>query len=1558
METRPAWASNYVGIPYRDRGRDRDGVDCWGLVRLVYADRFGVILPDYLGDYVTAENSTEIAPIVAVEAASKRWAQAGAPRVGDVGVFRILGAEGHVGVYVGDSRMIHSLAGVGSVEERVDSPLWIPRLAGWYRYAGPVIVKTSRSIFAGQIQTAEVEEGASIVEMIIGGGLDPQTPGLRVYVGDAEVPREHWPMVRPRAGRRVTVGVVPAGGGGGAKTALRVVLTLAVVVAAIYLAPALAGAFVAGAASATQVAVATAAIGLAGTLAINALIPPPSASLSAGDSVISPTISGAGNEIRAYAAVPVVLGRHRITPPYGARPYTETVGSDQYLRCLFVAGYGPLDLSDFRIGETSIDEFDGVEIEVRNGYAGDEAHRLYPSSVFEDSLSVLLKAVDGWTVRTSRQGATEISVDITFPTGVAEVGSDGSRSTIAVGVEVEYSPTGLGAWVGVNYTAPGDVRAMDVLFRTPDVEQVGTGSATGRVAWSASGAFPDSPPDFVPSSGRFSIECRGWVKIEDAGEYRFGVDASGPVDLTIAGRSVVEWYGLHATTGGGGVPDFDPHSGEITLARGNYPFVLRFEARDAAAASLAFGWRKPGGSWEIVPAESIFASTIGQNGPDYAYRLFETSAYGSSITVEDATTDQVRRTLSWAVPSGQYDVRVRRVTPDTDSDSILDESYWTALRTITPANPIGLAGLATIALRIKATDQLNGVVDSFNVLAESIVPDYDAAAGAWVDRATQNPASLFRAVLQHRANRRRVADARLDLSTLAAWHTECEAKGFTFNAVYDFGGTVFERLSQVASMGRASFAMSDGRFSVVRDRPGLSPVQIFTPRNSRGFRGRRSFPDVPHALRVRFLNSEAGYQQDERTVYADDYDVTTATEFESIELFGCTDAALAWRVGRYFLAVAALRPETYEIDVDAEHLVCRRGDVVLVNHDAPLLGTHSGRVHQLVEDTSGRLAVVVVDAPVEMEAGKSYAIKFRTSAGEIISAGVRTDAGQRADVYLDPPLPIESSRPAIGDLFAFGERTIETRECVIKSITMGTDLSATLVLVDYAPAVHEADVGDIPPYEPGINSPPSYDAGPYAPIIDSIQSDDFVMIRDSAGVLRPRIVVRLRRVLGSARPAPHSIQARIREIISPSSRGSWSYRPVSPADAGSVDFVEVEAGRLYEVAVRYISAAGAYSAWTSADHEVVGHTRPPPDVVSFDVVRIADGTRRFSWVLGDIPPDVVGVRIKYAPAGVLVDWAAMSDLAANGGYFEGASPLDLAAPGAGEWRFGIKMVDAGGLESVNAIYVERSLGPLPADNVAVLVDGRSEGWPGEKTFCAIGNAGELFALSQSTWATLPATWADWSTWSFNPWPAIFYVHPTIDAGFLFEFEPAAIAVVDVEQVAEILFDHSEDGENWAGALNIRLYEGRTVRARFVRFACRVDASSSRPVATLYDLTLILKAPTVEEVIDNLATNLAASGYRIGVGHIFAPISSAMFAAIRSVSVSFNGSGAGWTYEIVNKAIDPGPELKIYNAAHEPADATIDIIVRGIGSADGSTTPARFGVLRFNQGSNAVLLGVV
>ena len=78
--------------------------------------------------------------------------------------------------------------------------------------------------------------------------------------------------------------------------------------------------------------------------------------------------------------------------------------------------------------------------------------------------------------------------------------------------------------------------------------------------------------------------------------------------------------------------------------------------------------------------------------------------------------------------------------------------------------PINKTGLAVTAMRIKATDQLNGVVDKFNGVVEAIIPDWNGKE--WADAKTSNPASIYRHILQGNANARPVEDERIDFSVI------------------------------------------------------------------------------------------------------------------------------------------------------------------------------------------------------------------------------------------------------------------------------------------------------------------------------------------------------------------------------------------------------------------------------------------------------------------------------------------------------------------------------------------------------------------------------------------------------------------------------------------------------------------------------------------------------------------------------------------------------------------------------------------------------------------------
>lgn len=88
-----------VGLPWSEGGRDRGGIDCWGLVRLYYMG-LGVDLPAFChrtGDF-TSLGPEELAGWVMIPQPEK---------AGDVLVYQRPRSRLHVGVYVGRGRMLH-----------------------------------------------------------------------------------------------------------------------------------------------------------------------------------------------------------------------------------------------------------------------------------------------------------------------------------------------------------------------------------------------------------------------------------------------------------------------------------------------------------------------------------------------------------------------------------------------------------------------------------------------------------------------------------------------------------------------------------------------------------------------------------------------------------------------------------------------------------------------------------------------------------------------------------------------------------------------------------------------------------------------------------------------------------------------------------------------------------------------------------------------------------------------------------------------------------------------------------------------------------------------------------------------------------------------------------------------------------------------------------------------------------------------------------------------------------------------------------------------------------
>jgi probable lipoprotein NlpC len=125
-----------MGIPFAEKGRDRKGFDCWGLVRDVYDKHCGISLPSYDKIYQSTVHDGKDISAKILEQRSKEWITVTEPLEFDVIIMRMRGLPMHVGLVTRPSFMLHCHEGVGVSHENYTSARWVNRVVGFARYAG------------------------------------------------------------------------------------------------------------------------------------------------------------------------------------------------------------------------------------------------------------------------------------------------------------------------------------------------------------------------------------------------------------------------------------------------------------------------------------------------------------------------------------------------------------------------------------------------------------------------------------------------------------------------------------------------------------------------------------------------------------------------------------------------------------------------------------------------------------------------------------------------------------------------------------------------------------------------------------------------------------------------------------------------------------------------------------------------------------------------------------------------------------------------------------------------------------------------------------------------------------------------------------------------------------------------------------------------------------------------------------------------------------------------------------------------------------------------------
>lgn len=684
------------------------------------------------------------------------------------------------------------------------------------------------------------------------------------------------------------------------------------------------------------------------------------------------------------------------------------------------------------------------------------------------------------------------------------------------------------------------------------------------------------------------------------------------------------------------------------------------------------------GSWAAIPA--LMYGGSGTTHTEYVTQytdLYEGSYQQVAVQVPDNNAQSFYQrkdafSVSFAFPTSPtpkyYKIRVRRTNRQSAAQALeLDNAsgkplyfHKAVLYLVTGTNPEKKAvkppkntKLSLMALNIKATDQISGSIEGINALVTSRCLDY--VGGAWVEAATRNPASLFRYMLQHPGNAQKVLDvevsSKIDLLALQDWHAYCVTNSFTYDAVVTAQRSMLEVLRDICAAGRASPVLIGGKWSIVIDRPRSAVVQHFTPHNSWGFEATKKLSQIPHGLRVVFINAAKDYQSEELIVYnlEDGYSEENSSLFEAVQLPGVTNASAVYKHARFHFAQARLRPETYSINADMEYIVCTRGDLVRVAHDIPEWGSGTGRIKSFINTTT-----IEIDEPILLEPSKTYRIRIRTANNGSVLRDVVSIFTQGYYSTIVLTTAITSIEGAAGNLVMLGLPNLESVELVVISVEPSSNLTAKLTLVDYSPGVYTSDTLPIPAFDTKITRPSIFARNSIKSIPNvqtlSIRSDESVMeLSGSSYVYKINIPFN-----NPANLENNITDVEARLCLELDTSSSWRMSESVLLSAGSVTFSDVTEGSSYSVQLRYTSGLGYVGPWSDeVTHTIVGKTNPPAKVISAITVVPEGDKLRLTWPK-NTEIDLAGYEVRDVEA----VWGS-----STGVLFIGNSNTCLVSPG-------------------------------------------------------------------------------------------------------------------------------------------------------------------------------------------------------------------------------------------------------------------------------------------------------
>lgn len=906
-------------------------------------------------------------------------------------------------------------------------------------------------------------------------------------------------------------------------------------------------------------------------------------------------------------------------------------------------------------------------------------------------------------------------------------------------------------------------------------------------------------------------------------------------------------------------------------------------------------------------------------------------AGGASVVLTSTTTKPTRVTIQKAVASGQYEVRLAKITDNSNVNYYKNDLTWSALKSY-QVDTASYSGQARLAMNIKASGQLNGSLDTVNcVLTANAMPYWNGAA--WVSatsRATglSNPGAqillLARGIYDGSGNLLAGLgwdDSRIDIEGLKRFMVWCAAKGFTFDIFLQQNTSIWDLMEAIAQAGLGQMGWPGGKLGVLwlADDAVAEGVINMANMKAKSFAVDYATVQTADELVVSYFDRDRGNSWQDVRLTAPG--VATPQNSSRMQVLGVTTEAHAATVARYVMGQNVYMRKAITFEQDLEHITYQRSTVLQLSHDLTQWG-YGGRL-QACSNAAGILTLTLDDVvPAVSPSGATtrfIGLRLRGEA-QVRVFGIAAFTGSSRTVTLATTWPggvavpgDSAGNPVEDCLWVYDFKATTGQKVVVTSIAPQGNLGGAQVAVTPLP-------DEFWPYvwTGAYTAPPTTSLLEGPPVASNLQMTEQLLPQgntyyvdltasfDISGSFDHAVV------WGALSGSP------LRALGEPTTKRQFTWR-------GGL-------GETWDVEVRPFSST-TQGTKVATTYEVQGLAVPPENFDVFTVTMQPDGTREFNFAhTTTIPPvDLAGAEIRYTEGTVSSPaWTSMKPLrsdsvtttAQDDGFYT-RSPVETNLLLAGDYTFAIRARDTTRNLSTTPLYISGTLPDRRLGNVLEEFNEGGEGWTGTKTNCLVVD-GNLEATDSTTWATLPATWTAWTRWNYAPAASLTYMGPVRDLGIAVGASINATVDADGTVVQELRYSNVSGADvltqAWGGA-------GASFTARWFQMRITVTGTGPAPVAMVRAWKYSVNAAVKKEYLNDQVISTYTGGRRIGTGDVRIPV-ALTYGVIKRVSVVIqDGTATAWTWALLDKTTT-GPRVQFRANGVLTDPAYVDFYIEG------------------------------